>query len=160
MLALGSYGVERFFVKIMKVNEGLSVGPQPSLKDFKELRSLGFASVINNRPDGEEPGPSTGEEAAIKAEAAGLGYARQPVTLGAIMEADIRGFQQHLDRLNGPVFAHCKSGTRSLSLWALGEFLDGRLPSSGIVPLGEQFGVDLKVAAEWAKNSAQTKGGK
>ena len=147
-------------MKIMKVNEGLSVGPQPSMNDFNEVRSLGFASVINNRPDGEEPGQPTGEEAAAKAEAAGLGYARQPVTLGGITEADVRGFQQRLARLKGPVFAHCKSGTRSLSLWALGEFLDGRLPSSEIVPLGEQFGVDLKVAAEWAKKSAQTKGEK
>ncbi len=147
-------------MKIVKVNDRISIGPQPSMSDFNELRSLGFASVINNRPDGEEPGQSTGEEAAAKSEAAGLGYTRQPVTLGAITEADVRGFQQHLARLNGPVFAHCKSGTRSLSLWALGEFLDCRLPSSEIIPLGEQFGVDLKVAAEWAKKSAQTKGEK
>ena len=147
-------------MKIVKVNEGLSVGPQPSMSDFNELKSRGFASVINNRPDGEEAGQSTGEEAAAKAEAAGLGYTRQPVTLGAITKADVREFQQHLARLNGSVFAHCKSGTRSLSLWALGEFLDGRLPSSEIIPFGEQYGVDLKVAAEWAKKSAQTKGEK
>src|SRR5271163_1601923 len=104
-----------FFVKTMKVNDRLSVGHQPTLNNFKELRSLGFDSVVNNRPDGEEPGQPTGDVAMIEAGASGLAYARQPVTLGAITEVEVRKFQHHIARLNGPVFAHCKSGTRSLS---------------------------------------------
>lgn len=147
-------------MKVIKVNDHLSIGPQPNPSDFRELRSLGFAYVINNRPDGEEPTQQTANEASLEAEAAGLAYVRQPVTLGAITEGEVRKFQHHIARLNGPIFAHCKSGTRSLSLWTLGEFLDGRLQSSEIIPFGKQFGIDLKVAAEWAESNARTNGEK
>jgi uncharacterized protein (TIGR01244 family) len=120
------------------------------------LQSLGFTAVINNRPDGEEPAQLTADEASIEAEAAGLAYVRQPVTLGAITESDVRKFHQQLDRLKGPVFAHCKSGTRALTLWTLGEVLDGRLQTSEILPLGKRFGIDLKAAAEWAADNTRT----
>ena len=137
-------------MKIIKVNDRLSVGPQPEISDFNTLKAAGFDSVINNRPDGEEPTQPAAAEAAVVAEAAGLRYARQPIVLGAITEADVRQFHKNLARLDGPVFAHCKSGTRSLTLWTLGEVLDGRMQASEILPFGEQHGVDLKVAAKWA----------
>lgn len=137
-------------VKIIKVNDRLSVGPQPNMSDFSELKSLGFSSVINNRPDGEEPSQPAADEAAREAGAVGLGYARQPIVLGAITEADIRQFQKNLAQLDAPVFAHCKSGTRSLTLWTLGEVLDGHMQASEILPFGERHGLDLKVAAKWA----------
>ena len=73
-------------MKIMKVNDGLSVGPQPSLNDFNELRSLGFTSVINNRPDGEEPGQPTGDEAALWL---GLTFPRDPAGRGYQMQAEL-----------------------------------------------------------------------
>lgn len=145
-------------MKTVKVNDRLSVGPQPNLIDFKELKSHGFVAVINNRPDGEEPAQPTADEASLEAEAAGLAYVRQPVTLGAITEGDVRKFRQQLDRLKGPVFAHCKSGARSLTLWTLGEVLDGRLQASEIIPFGKQFGIDLKAAADWVANNPRTDG--
>jgi uncharacterized protein (TIGR01244 family) len=143
-------------LKVIKVSDRLSIGPQINLSDFRELQSLGFTAVINNRPDGEEPAQLTADEASIEAEAAGLAYVRQPVTLGAITESDVRKFHQQLDRLKGPVFAHCKSGTRALTLWTLGEVLDGRLQTSEILPLGKRFGIDLKAAAEWAADNTRT----
>ncbi len=143
-------------MKVIKVSDRLSIGPQINLSDFRELQSLGFTAVINNRPDGEEPAQLTADEASIEAEAAGLAYVRQPVTLGAITESDVRKFHQQLDRLKGPVFAHCKSGTRALTLWTLGEVLDGRLQTSEILPLGKRFGIDLKAAAEWAADNTRT----
>jgi len=58
-------------LKAIKVNERLSIGPQPNLSQFRELRAFGFASVINNRPDGEEPLQPTVDEASLEAEAPG-----------------------------------------------------------------------------------------
>ena len=75
-------------LKIIKVNDRLAVGPQPDLSDFNELKSLGFGSVINNRPDGEGPSQHTADDASLKAEEAGLRYARQPIVLNAISEGD------------------------------------------------------------------------
>ena len=53
---------------------------------------------------------------------------------------------------------HCKSGTRSLTLWTLGEVLDGRMQASEILPFGERQGVDLKVAAKWAADHSAASG--
>jgi uncharacterized protein (TIGR01244 family) len=145
-------------LKIIKVNDRLAVGPQPDLSDFHELKSLGFGSVVNNRPDGEEPSQPTAADASLKAEEAGLRYARQPIVLNAISEGDIRQFQKEIAQLDGPVFAHCKSGTRSLTLWTLGEVLDGRMQASEILPFGERHGVELKVAAKWAADHAAASG--
>lgn len=146
-------------MKIMKLNDRSSIGPQPNLSDFKVLKSLGFGSVFNNRPDGEEPSQPTADEAAFEAEAVGLRYARQPITLNAIAEGDIRRFQNNIAELEGPVFAHCNSGTRSLTLWILGEVPDGRMQASEILPFGEQHGIDLKVAAKWAADQPAASGG-
>jgi uncharacterized protein (TIGR01244 family) len=143
-------------VKAVKVTDRLSIGPQPNLGDFSDLRAQGFAAVVNNRPDGEERSQPTSDDASIEAETVGLTYVRQPVTLGRITESDVRKFQQENAKLEGPVFARCKSGTRSLTLWTLGEVLDGRLQPSQIIPFGKQFGVDLKAAGEWAVKSINT----
>ncbi len=80
--------------------------------------------------------------------------------LNAISESDIGQFQKQIAQLDGPVFAHCKSGTRSLTLWTLGEVPDGRMQASEILPFGERHGVDLKVAAKWAADSAASGGAK
>jgi len=82
------------------------------------------------------------------------------VTLSAITVGTVRKFQQRVAELEGPVFAHCRSETRSLTLWAVREVLDGRLQPSEIIPLGQRFGIDLKVAAQWATNNENTNGGK
>jgi uncharacterized protein (TIGR01244 family) len=139
-----------FSLKPIQVNDRLSIGAQPNLSEFRWLRANGFAAVVNHRPDGEESSQPTADEASREAESANLSYVRQPVTLGAITEDDVRRFQRHVATLEGPVFAHCRSGTRSLTLWALGEFLDGRLQPSEIIPFGRQFGIDLQAAAAWA----------
>ncbi|MEO6947847.1 MAG: TIGR01244 family sulfur transferase [Nitrobacter sp.] len=146
-------------MKIIKVNDRVSVAPQPDMSDFNNLKAAGFGSVINNRPDGEEPTQPAADKCARGAKTAGLRYVRQPIKLGAITEADIRQFQKELARLDGPVFAHCKSGTRSLTLWTLEEVLAGRMQASEILPFGERHGVDLKVAAKVAAKWAADRSG-
>lgn len=147
-------------MKVIQVNDRLSIGAQPNLTDFSDLRAQGFAAVINNRPDGEEPSQPGSDESAREAAAVGLDYVRQPVKLGAITENDVRKFQEAVAKLDAPVFAHCKGGTRSMTLWTLGEVLDGRLQPSEIVPFGERFGVDLKAAEEWAVKNVKRRDGK
>jgi uncharacterized protein (TIGR01244 family) len=146
-------------LKIIKVNDRLSIGTQPSAADLKDLRAQGFASVINNRREGEDAAQPTAADSVAEASAAGLGYARQPVALSAITADDVRAFQNNVAKLEGPVFAHCKSGTRSLTLYTLGEVLDGRLQPTEIVPFGQKLGVDLTAAAQWAAAHA-SKGSK
>uniref|UniRef100_UPI003F71CB90 TIGR01244 family sulfur transferase n=1 Tax=Shinella sp. TaxID=1870904 RepID=UPI003F71CB90 len=138
----------------IKISEKLSVSPQPSVDVIRSLRSLGFTTLINNRPDAEDalqPGTDAEKQAA---EHCGLSYSFVPVTLGTITEADVRSFQKALDDSGGPVFAHCKSGTRSLSLYLIGEVLDGRMAAEDVVEFGRANGFDTSAAAAWLEQNA------
>ncbi len=141
-------------MSVIKISEKLSVSPQPHIDDIRSLREQGFATLINNRPDAEDttqPGSGAEREAA---EHCGLSYSFVPVTLGTITEADARAFQKALDASEGPVFAHCKSGTRSLSLHLIGEVLDGRMAAEDVVEFGRTRGFDTSAAAAWLKQHA------
>ncbi|WP_245270105.1 hypothetical protein [Nitrobacter hamburgensis] len=45
--------------------------------------------------------------------------------------------------------AHCKTGTRAATLYAIGEVLDGRLQKDAVAPLGQSVGLDLSGAVKW-----------
>ena len=141
-------------MSVIKISEKLSVSPQPSVGDIGCLRDLGFRTLVNNRPDdgdAAQPGNSAERD---KAERCGMAYAYIPVTLGTITEADVRAFQRAVLNSEGPVFAHCKSGTRSLSLYLIGEVLDGRMGAEDVVEFGRARGFDTGAAAAWLKQHA------
>jgi uncharacterized protein (TIGR01244 family) len=136
-------------MQTVRINDKISVARQPEIEAFAELAADGFKAVINNRPDGEDaqqPGSAAEKQAAADA---GLAYAHIPVTGATITEADIRAFQAALANTDGPVLAHCKGGTRSLTLWVLGEVLDGRIRADEVRAFGEQRGFDLRGAEAW-----------
>jgi len=103
-------------MQIVKIWDKLSVAGQPQVADFSDFLAKGFATVLNVRPDGEELGqPGTGAERQA-AENAGVAYGFIPVSGATITKADIRAFQSAVADAQGPVLAHCKSGTRALAL--------------------------------------------
>ena len=137
-----------------RIDDKLSVSKQPERADFTALARQGFKSVINNRHDGEDaaqPGSAAEQQAA---EQEGMGYTHIPVSLDKITEGDVRRFQSALSAAPGPVFAHCKSGTRSLTLWTIGEVLDQRMQRSDVIPFGQAHGYDLKTADAWLAHHA------
>ncbi|MBX5009553.1 bifunctional sulfur transferase/dioxygenase Blh [Rhizobium lentis] len=138
----------------VRVNERLSVAGQPAAAGFAAFAEQGFAGVINARPDGEEPGQPGNAAEKASAAAAGLSYSFVPVKGSEITEADIRAFQAAMADANGPVVAHCKSGTRALTLYALGEVLDGRMQSADVESFGRGLGFDLGGAGRWLERAA------
>ncbi|BCP53727.1 hypothetical protein K32_23440 [Kaistia sp. 32K] len=134
---------------LIQINDDFFVAGQIALQDFATLAGQGFKAVVNNRPDGEEPSqPSSAEEAAAAA-AAGVRYEQIPVTGPSISEADVRALQAVLAETDGPVLAHCRSGTRSLTLYAIGEVLDGRMQRDELQAFGIDHGIDLRGAEAW-----------
>jgi len=141
----------------IKVTDRLTVASQPDPADFQELARAGYASVVNTRPDQEGEGQPGNALETAAARAAGLDYAFVPVAGPTITEADVRAFQQAMAKAKGPVFAHCKSGTRALTLYALSEVLDGRMARQDIQTFGRSHGFDLSGAARWLdREAAQT----
>ena len=84
----------------------------------EEVAALGVAMIVNNRPDGEEPGQPSSDEVAAAAAAAGVEYRHIPVS-GGIALPQVALMAEALGSAQGPVHAFCKSGTRSTFLWAL-----------------------------------------
>ena len=96
-----------------------SVAPQISIEDVAAAKSAGFAMIVNNRPDGEEPAAPQSEAIAHAAAAEGLAYAAIPIGHAGFSHAQIDALDAVLAGATGPVLAYCRSGTRSTHLWAL-----------------------------------------
>ena len=128
----------------VRINEQLSVAGQITPEEVGAVADQGFATIINNRPDQEEPGQPAA--AAVKAEAARRGhqYLYQPVTTSAISKADVVAFHNALLRAPAPVLAHCRSGTRCYLLWGLGKVLLDHESPLAIVAEAAHKGYDLR----------------
>lgn len=124
------------------VTDDLSVAPQISLADVAEAARLGFTTLINNRPDGEEPGQPTSAQVEAAAREAGLAYAHIPVR-GGPGPAEVEAVRELVDAADGPVLAFCRSGTRSIVTWSIGQAQSGARSRGELVSLGREAGYDL-----------------
>jgi uncharacterized protein (TIGR01244 family) len=105
----------------------------------EEIAGLGVAMVINNRPDGEEPGQPTSAQMEAAARAAGLDYRHIPIA-GGFSPDQVEAMADALDR--GPTLAFCRSGTRSTYLWALARASRGA-PAGELAERAAAAGYDL-----------------
>ena len=133
-------------MSVTAISEKLSVSAQPSVRGIRLFRDRGFGTLINNRPDDEEPSQQSSEAERQEAKQCGLAYAFIPVTSETITEADVRAFQRAVAASEGPVVAHCKTGTRSLNLYLIGEALDGRMSAEEVVEFGRPPQPGLRAA--------------
>jgi len=124
------------------VTDDLSVAPQIGLADVAEAARLGFTTLINNRPDGEEPGQPTSAQVEAAAREAGLAYAHIPVR-GGPGPAEVEAVREVVDAADGPVLAFCRSGTRSIVTWSIGQAQSGARSRGELVSLGREAGYDL-----------------
>jgi uncharacterized protein (TIGR01244 family) len=109
--------------------------------DVAGLGAAGVTLIVNNRPDGEEPGQPEAAEIEAAAWAAGIGYRHIPVAGGFNMD-DVLAMAGALDEAPGEVLAFCKSGTRSTFLWALARAERGAAADE-IVAAAAAAGYDL-----------------
>jgi uncharacterized protein (TIGR01244 family) len=107
-----------------------------------EAARLGFRTLINNRPDGEAPDQPPSQAFAEAAKAAGLAYFHIPVR-GGPGPAEVEQMREAVQASEGPVLAFCRSGTRSINTWSIGQALSGARPRSELVELGRAAGYDL-----------------
>lgn len=104
-------------MNIKEIAPDYSVSPQIQPADIAELKAAGFKSVICNRPDNEDPGQPSVAEIRAAAEAAGLEFRHVPVISGQLTAQNVEEQAKVLDELPKPVFAYCRSGTRSTNLY-------------------------------------------
>jgi len=114
---------------IRPLNDRVAVAPQIAPADVPDIARAGFVAIVNNRPDGEEPGQPGGEDIRRAAEALGLAYHAIPVTQAGFSHPQLEAMTAALAAADGPVLAYCRSGTRSCNLWALAAARAGRDPA-------------------------------
>lgn len=114
---------------LRRVTDTFAVSPQIALEDVAALRDAGFTTIVSNRPDGEDPGQPTAARFAAAAEAAGLAFGHIPVA-GGFSRQDAEAMADALAGAEGPVFAFCRSGTRSTLLWSLAQASRGGDPDA------------------------------
>ncbi len=137
-----------------QVTEKLWISGQPSEADLGGARERGVRRVINNRPENEDPTQPTLAVSAGAAAELGMDFVHIPVVPGQITKEAVRNFQAAVAASDGPVLAHCKSGMRSLSLWAIGEVLDGRLDVAELDAVSGRLGINLAGAKDWLRNNS------
>lgn len=125
-----------------KLSEKVWASPQLISSEIRDAAADGFALLINNRPEGEEPGQLPGAEAEAIAAETGMDYVAIPVTPGGFTQAQVQAMAEALGKADGPVLAYCRSGTRSTFLWALAEAAGGAEPAA-LVESAAQAGYDI-----------------
>lgn len=95
------------------------VAGQITAAELAELKQQGVTMIVNNRPDGEEPGQPASAELEAAAEAAGLEYRHIPISRG-LGPAQIEEMGSALSEVGeGKMLAFCRSGMRSTLAWAV-----------------------------------------
>jgi uncharacterized protein (TIGR01244 family) len=98
---------------LRQLHERILVSGQIAPEEVAGLAKRGVTMVVNNRPDGEEPGQPFAAEIEGAAAEAGIAYRFVPIIRG-IGPADVESMQEALRAAgSGKLLAFCRSGTRS-----------------------------------------------
>ena len=128
------------------VTPDFAVAGQLGTAEIAQAAAEGFRTIIANRPDGEAPGQPSVAEIKAAAEAAGLAFKAIPFSGLPPAPAVVMETAKALDEANGPVLAYCRSGTRSITAWALAQALAGSHTPDEIIALAQKAGYDLSGA--------------
>jgi len=133
-------------MELRNIDETLAVAPQMAPEALAGLAGQGFAAVICNRPDGEEPGQPPLDDMRRAAQEAGLAFHHIPVAGGVFPPAAVAAFAAIRRGTQGKVLAYCRTGTRAASLDALANI--GGLSVGERIARAKAAGYDLSALAE------------
>ena len=119
-----------------------AVAPQLTPDDVRAAAGQGFTTLVNNRPDAEEPDQPTDAAIRAAAQAAGMTYLSVPIDPTGPTREKVDALAAAIDDSPGPVLAFCRSGTRSTYLWALARSRAGE-PADTLIDQAAAAGYDI-----------------
>ena len=136
-----SGGSDAASARLVALDDRTLVAGQIAPADLPDIAAAGVKMVVNNRPDGEEPGQPTGEQIRAAAEEAGLAYRHIPVA-GGLSADQVAATAALLGETDDKILLFCRTGTRSTYLWALAEASRGA-DSETLISKAAAAGYDL-----------------
>jgi uncharacterized protein (TIGR01244 family) len=132
----------------VQVTPAFSVAPQLTAADFAAAKAEGFTMVIDNRPDGEEPGALQSAGAQAAATAQGMAFRYAPI-VGGPDAARIEELKAILAQAapGERILAYCRSGTRSITAWAYAQALAKAASAEELIATARAAGYDLSAHA-------------
>src|SRR5260370_18030548 len=92
---------------LAELEPSLSAAGRLDRGDIDALADAGVRTIINNRPDGEDPGQLPAAEARRIAESHGIAYHHIPVTAASLSRADVDAFAAVLATAPTPLVVPC-----------------------------------------------------
>ena len=127
---------------IKQVTDNFSVAPQIEKDDLPQIAAAGFKTIVNNRPDGETFDQMTCATCSAAAQAAGLTY--HEIKFAGMPQAEqIDEMVEVLKTAQSPIFAYCRSGTRSCTLWTIASVKSGQETPETALQKARNAGYDL-----------------
>lgn len=140
-----------------KLEDGFYAAPQITESDFEHFAAHGIKTVVNNRPDDEEPGQLSAARARELAEQHGIEYHHIPMTVPTLTPELIDRFEKVVTTAPRPIVAHCRSGTRSCILWSLTEAGRGARSVDETLHCAATGGYDLSQMRPMIENYAASR---
>jgi len=110
---------------LQQLDDKTLVSGQIQPQDVAGLKAAGVTMIVNNRPDGEDPGQPLAADIEAAARQAGIPYRFLPIRRGP-GPSEVEEMQEVLRECgDGKLLAFCRSGTRSTFAWALARREDG-----------------------------------
>jgi len=128
-------------MRFSRVDSALSVAPQILVSDLAAIAAQGFKTVICNRPDGEGNDQPLFHEIEGEARRLGMEPRYLPVESGTVRDEDATAFGAMLEEVEKPALAYCRTGTRSMTLWALSRA--GKMDLTDILAQAKEAGYDM-----------------
>jgi sulfide:quinone oxidoreductase len=125
-----------------KLDTNLSASPQLNPDDVAAAAAQGFRTIIDLRPDDEEPSQPAAETIAAAAREHGLAFVHIPVVPGQVEDAQVEAMASALAEQPGPALGYCRTGGRVATLWALAHA--GKIDPDTLVSAARGAGYDIE----------------
>ena len=136
-----------------RVEDGISIGPQPTGQDLQDARRQGIRTVIDFRLPSET---ATSNEALTKSQ--GLAYVNIPVDKAALSASRISELDAAMKGKEGAFLLHCATGARAALLLSLSKAKQHDWTPEQAFAEAMRVGFDLKTSPEYSRFVAQTIG--
>lgn len=129
-------------MQLKQVNAEFWVADQITVQDIELIAARGIKTIFCNRPDGEGPDQPNVAEIEQALQPYGIQIQYLPVVSGKVTDEQSEEFKQLYLQAQKPLLAYCRSGTRSITLWALSQVADQTLEK--MLLTAKTLGYDLQ----------------